>query len=150
VSFRQRIVVLVVASLMIVGCSSSDDESSSDNANSEQEVATEQEPNHEAAPPEPKPKAKNGTLAAMISCAKSAGYAVDRRERNLIVITGDPGQGQMNVERMPSHAEASAAAKAADLIESRVVGRLWLKYSAPEGDSLRTDVDTCALTGSPD
>ena len=68
----------------------------------------------------------NGSFAAMISCVKSAGLNVERRDRSLIAIIGTPGlgQGQMIVERMPSHAETVKAAKAADLIESKVVGRL--------------------------
>ncbi len=132
VSVRSRSAVLV-AVLALAGCSSGDDD---DSDGSRAETTTEARLQI----------VKKGTLAALISCAESAGYGVDRRDDNLVVITG---QGQLSVERMPSHPEAAAAAKAADLIESRVVGRLWLKYGNAD-ESLRTDVDTCALTGSPD
>jgi hypothetical protein len=135
---HRHLAVLVVASLTIAGCSSSSENGSGkDNGQSQTNAA------------KPAPKPKNGTLAALISCVRSSGHDVERRDGNLIAITGNAGQGMVNVERMPSHAKATAAAKTADLIESKVVGRLWLKYFTTD-EGLHDDVETCALTGTPE
>jgi hypothetical protein len=83
-----------------------------------------------------------------VSCAKSTGYEVAKPDLNLVRVT-KPGGGFVNVEQMPSHSEAVKAAKAADLIQSRVVGRLWMKSYPATDEGLRTDIETCVLTGSP-